>query len=128
MADSARIVPAVGFEDGLVHRGVQLAEFEDVGRAFVGVVEAVVGLGQALVVSDHQIGAEVVVGFAGGFDRGVRLEVLREGKGLETTPNIVSGVVFKRRPLQERPRFVSPRAEGSNRRESIESKYDNGLA
>ena len=44
------VSPAVGVEDGPVHRGVQLAELCDVRVALVGVVEAVVGLGQALVV------------------------------------------------------------------------------
>ena len=42
--------PAVGGGDGLVHLDVEVTELLDVGGGFVGVVEAVVGLGQALVV------------------------------------------------------------------------------
>ena len=44
------VAPAVGVEDGAVHGGVQLAELHDLRVALVGIVEAVVGLGQALVV------------------------------------------------------------------------------
>src|SRR5205807_8102516 len=57
-----QVAPAVGVEHGAVHRSVQFAELEDVGRTLVGIVEAVVGLGQTLVVADHQLGAEFVVG------------------------------------------------------------------
>jgi hypothetical protein len=49
----------------------------------IGVVEAVVGLGQSLVVGHHELGAEVVVSFPGGFEAFVCLEVLGEGEGLE---------------------------------------------
>jgi hypothetical protein len=78
-----QVGPAVGVEDGTVHRGVQLAELEDVGRALVGVVKAVVGLRQTLVVADHQGSAEVVVGPAPFFQLGIVLEACREGKGLK---------------------------------------------
>ena len=40
--------PAVGGGDGVVHLDVEVTELLDVGGRFVGVVEAVVGLGQAL--------------------------------------------------------------------------------
>ena len=63
------VVPAVGGEDGAVHLGVQLAQPLDVRVGLVGIVEAVVGLRQALVVADHQRGAELVVRLAGGLER-----------------------------------------------------------
>ena len=62
------VVPAVGFEDGPVHRGVQRAELEDVGRGLVWIVEPVVRLRQPLVVSDHPRGAELVGLAASGFE------------------------------------------------------------
>ena len=68
------------------------------GVALVGVVEAVVGLGQALVVPDHERGAELVIGLAGGFEGGVGLPVLGEGKGLEAVGGRVAEVVLHRRP------------------------------
>ena len=51
---------------------------------------AVVGLGHAIVVSDHEGGAEVVVCLAGGFEGGVDLQALREGEGLEAVGGSVA--------------------------------------
>ena len=99
--------PAVGVEHGAVHGGVQLAELQDVGVALVGIVEAVVGLGQALVVADHERGAELVVGLAGGFEGGVGLPASREGEGLEAVGGGVAEVV-----LQRGRRRTAPRSRG----------------
>lgn len=63
-AGGVNVGPAVGGEDGAIHLVVQVAEVEDVGVGFGGVVEAVVGVGEALVVAHHEVGAVVVVGFA----------------------------------------------------------------
>ena len=62
---------------------MELAEPDDLGVVLVGVVEAVVGLGQTEVGLDHELGAEVVVGLAGSFEGGVGLPVIGEGEGLE---------------------------------------------
>ena len=77
------VAPAVGGEDGAVHGGVEAPKFDDVGVGLVGVVKSVVGPGHALVVSDHEGGAEVVVRTAGGFEGGVGVPILGEGEGLE---------------------------------------------
>src|ERR1019366_5579834 len=74
------VMPAVGVEDGTVHRVVQFTEFEDVGRVLVGTVESVVGLGESFVVADHDIGSEFVVGFAGDFSGGGVFIVLSGGR------------------------------------------------
>ena len=49
------VVPAVGGGDGFVHLDVEVAELLDVGGGFVGVVEAIVGLGQALLAGEHDL-------------------------------------------------------------------------
>ena len=77
------VVPAVGGEDGAVHLAVEVAKVVDVGVGFGGVVEAVVGVGEALVVADHEGGAGVVVGAADGFEGGGGLPVWGEGEGFE---------------------------------------------
>lgn len=61
------VVPTVDGEDSTIALFMQLAQLQDVGVEFVGVVEAVVGLGQAFVVANHQRGAEFVVSFADRF-------------------------------------------------------------
>ena len=55
------VVPAVGGGDGLVHLDVEVTELLDVGGGFVGVVEAVVGLGQSLLAGEHDLAAVLVV-------------------------------------------------------------------
>ena len=47
----------------------------------VGIVEPVVGLGQALVASDHERGAERIVGLAGGFEGGIGFPAPKAIKG-----------------------------------------------
>ena len=77
------ICPTVGIEDSPIALGMELAQFEDVGVKLVGVVEAVVGGGESLVVAHHQVGAELVVGFACGFEGGVGFPVGWEGEGFK---------------------------------------------
>jgi len=55
------IGPTVGGGNGLVHLDVEATEFLDIGRRLVGVVEAVVGLGQALLAGKHGLQAAGVV-------------------------------------------------------------------
>ena len=43
-----KVGPAVGGGDSFVHLDVEVTEFLDVGGGLIGVVKAVVGLGQAL--------------------------------------------------------------------------------
>lgn len=73
-------VPAVGGGDGLVHLDVEGAQFGDVGAGLGRVVEAVVGLGQALLAGLHDLLAMAVVALADGFEVG---EVVGEGEGFE---------------------------------------------
>ena len=88
--------PPVGVEHGAVHRGVQAAEFSNVGRPLLGVVDTVVGLRQALVVPDHQGGAEFVVGSAGFFQGGGVFPVGGKGECLEAVGRGVNGSILKR--------------------------------
>ena len=74
-AGGGDVLPAVGGEDGAVHLAVEVAEVVDVGVGFGGVVEAVVGVGEALVVAEHEVGASSVVGAADGFEGGGGLPV-----------------------------------------------------
>ncbi len=62
---------------------MEVADVEEVGVLFVGVVEAVVGVGEALVVSHHEVGAVVVVSFADLFEAGVGFPVFGEGEGFK---------------------------------------------
>jgi hypothetical protein len=59
---------------------VKLAQTADVVGLLAAVVEAIVGLGHALVAGDHEGGAVVVIGFAGRpeFRRGVQTEWQRK--------------------------------------------------
>ena len=76
-AGGVDVGPVVGVEDGAVHLAVEVAEVKDVGVGFLGVMEAVVGVGEALVVADHEGGAVVIVGLADGFEGGVGFPVCR---------------------------------------------------
>ncbi len=60
----------------------------------VAIVEAIVGLGHALVAGDHERGAVVVVGLAGSFECRRRLEVRRKWKGLEAVGRCVTKIVL----------------------------------
>ena len=57
---------------------------------FGGVVEAVVGVGEALVVADHEVSAVLVVGATDGFEGGGGLPVWGEGKGFEAVGGRIS--------------------------------------
>ena len=106
IAGRLQVGPAVGVEDGAVHLGVQLAELDEFrDQSLVGVVEAVVGLGQALVVPNHELGAELVIGSASCFKGRIGLPTLREREGLEAVGRSVAQVVFHRRPEEPTPIF-----------------------
>ena len=75
------------------------------GAVLAASVEAIVGLGQALVAIDHELRAEVVIGVAGGFQRGVVLEAFREGKGAETVGGCVTQIVLHAKTKKTAPRF-----------------------
>ena len=88
------VLPTVGIEDGAIALRMKLAQFENVGICLVGVVEAVVGGGESLVVAHHQIGAELVVGFACGFEGGIGFPVEREGEGFKAIGRCVAKSIF----------------------------------
>jgi hypothetical protein len=68
----------------------------DVRRALLGIVEAVVGLRQALVVPNHQ-GRPILVVFPPSHLQGlVRLPVRGKREGFEAVGSCVSDAVFKR--------------------------------
>ncbi len=94
-AGGVDVGPAVGGEDGFVHCGVEFSEFEDGGIGFFGVVEAVVGGGEALVVGDHELGAVGVVGFACGFESGIGFPVFGEGEGFKAVGGRVLQIIFQ---------------------------------
>ena len=100
-------VPAVGGEHGAVHGVVQLAQADDVGAVLGGIVEAVVGLGQPLVARDHERGAVVVIGLAGGFEGGGGFEVGREGEVREAVCRIIAKPILQRRTEEPRPSLMS---------------------
>ncbi len=60
------------------------------------IVEAIVGLGHALVAGDHERGAVVVVGVTGCFKFGELLEVQRKWKGVKAIGWRVAKIVLHR--------------------------------
>src|SRR5262249_1956466 len=68
LAVSVDVRPTVSRKDSVVYGGVQVAQLQNVGSTLFGVMEPVVGLGQALIVPDHERGAEVVVSLADDFE------------------------------------------------------------
>lgn len=66
-AGGDNVVPVVGVEDGAIHCIMQGSQLQDVGFCCVGIVEVVVGIGQALFGANHQVSAEFVVLFANCF-------------------------------------------------------------
>ena len=90
------VLPAVCGEDGAVHLAVEVAEVVDIGGGLGGVVEAVVGVGEALIVADHESGAVGVVGAADGFEGGGGLPVWGEGEGFEAVGGGVAESIFQR--------------------------------
>ena len=121
------VAPVVGGEDGAVHGGVQGAESGDVRGDLVGVVEAVIGLGHPLVVSDHEGGAEVVVRTAGGFEGGVGVPILGEGEGLEAVGGGVAESVFQGGAEEARPDFVGTGLEGAEGGVGVQWKHGKGI-
>ena len=74
-AGGGHITPAVGGQHRLIHLAVEAAQLQQAAAGFGGIVEAVVGAGEAFVVAHHQLGAELVVALAHGF------EALAGGRG-----------------------------------------------
>jgi hypothetical protein len=72
------ITPATGAQHCVIHFGVEGAQAGDVERILATGVETVVGLGQTLVPTDHQLRAEGVIRLAGCFKGGIGLKALRE--------------------------------------------------
>src|SRR5208337_4045287 len=107
-ASRVDIPPAVGSQDGPVHRRMQLPQLADLRRSLLRVVEPVVSLPQAFVVADHQVGAEVVVGAACCLEIGTGLIVTWEGKGLEAVGRCINRPVLKSRPKELSPSFMNP--------------------
>jgi hypothetical protein len=69
-------------------------------------VEAVVGLGHALVGRDHQRGAVVVVGLADTFQDRVSLVAQRKWEGLEAVRGRVTQIVLHRGREEPCPDFM----------------------
>lgn len=88
---------------------VQGAQVRDGGAALGGAVQAVVGLGQALVVQRHHVRAVRVVLLPDGVQRGVGLPVGREGEVLETRRRRVVQVVLHGRRKHACPDFMHAR-------------------
>src|SRR5262249_40539904 len=74
------IGPAVSGGDGLVHLYVEVAERLDVGGRFVRIVEAVVGLGQALLAGGDNLAGGVI--------------------GFQTTPGAMNGSAWEREGIK----------------------------
>ena len=97
------------------------------GSRFLGVVEAVVGLGEALVVAHHQLRAELVILPPRRFQRRVRLPALGERERLEAVARRVTQVVLQRGAEKARPHFMHSRLEERERRIRLVGKDDGFL-
>ena len=71
------------------------------------IVEAIVGLGHALVAGDHERGAVVVVGLARGIEFGRCLEVRWKRKSFEDSFDCVNAIIFHRGLEQVHPRLMN---------------------
>ena len=91
-------------------------------------MEAVVGLGQAFVVSDHEGGAELVARRAGGFEGGMGLPAVGERKRIETVGRGVAKVVFHCRSQKFRPYLMEARLQYGESGVRIQWKYDECVA
>jgi len=102
-----RIAPAVGLQHRLIQLLVQRPELQLAAAGFGGIVEAVVGAGEAFVVAHHQLGAELVValadgfealagGVVGGFAGGGIEESGGEGEGFEAVGGGIAEVILHR--------------------------------
>src|SRR5262249_5950598 len=83
LAADRNVAPPIGVEHRAVHCGVQLAKLYYLWVAFVGIVEAVVGLSQALVVAHHEFSTEFAVGFPYRLKVCIRLPIVGEWEGFE---------------------------------------------
>jgi hypothetical protein len=90
-------------------------------------VEAVVGLGHALVGRDHQRGAVVVVGLADTFQDRVSLVAQRKWEGLEAVRERVTQPVLQRRREEPGPDLVDAGLENGERGKVWISQKNNGL-
>ena len=80
----------------------------DVGIGLLRVVEAVVRLGQALVVADYVFRAAFVERPTGGFQSRVSLPSVGQWKGLEAVGWGVDRVVLHCRTKETYPEFMQP--------------------
>ena len=88
------VIPAVGGEDGAVHGFVEFAQSEDRRVVLLRVVEAVVGLRQAFLVGDHDLGAVFVVLAPAVFQVCVGGPHRRKRKGSEASGWRIQKIVF----------------------------------
>ena len=98
--------PAVGGSDGVVHLDVEVTELLDVGRGLFGIVEAVVGLGQALLTGEHNLAAVVEIGLAYRIEPVVQV---REWEGLEAIRRGVLHIGSQGRTVISCPGFMNVR-------------------
>jgi hypothetical protein len=102
---------------------VEFAQAGDVRRVLQAGMEAVIGLRQALVAIDHQFCAEGVISLAGGFQRSVGFETLREGEGAEAVGGRVPQIVLHRGREEPRPDFVDAGLEDGEGSEVGQSNH-----
>src|SRR5262245_12583467 len=107
LGSAAKVVPAISFERGAIHGGVQLAQALDVLGRLAGVVEAIVGLGQALVAGNHERGTVVDISLPGGFECGVDQEAGGQWERLETVRRRIAQIILHRRREEPSPDLMS---------------------
>src|SRR5262249_30339258 len=81
----------------------------------VRIVESVVRLRQALVVSDHESGAKLVISLARGFEGGVVLPVLGKVEGLKAVGGGIAEPILQGRRKEPCPDLMRARLEGAER-------------
>src|SRR4051812_21343481 len=97
-----------------------LAELQDVRRALVGVLEAVICFREALAVASHKIRAEVVVLSSYLLQGLVRFELRRKWEGLKAVRGGVSETIFERRSKAKSPDLMYTALQNSERLVSVQ--------
>ena len=92
------------------------------------IMETVVGPGQALIVADHQVGAEAVVRRAGGFEVGVVFPVVGERGTSQNNRRNIAKPIFQGRTEGARPQLVRAGVEHSEGSVGVEGKDDQSVS
>jgi hypothetical protein len=112
---------AIGFEHGAVHGGVQLAQALYVIVGLVRSVEAIVGLGHALVAGDHESGAEFISCSPGTLKSRIVEPILRQRKCVKAACGCVPWRVSapKSRCLKNEPDLMHSRRQETEKIETF---------